>query len=443
MTSFIALADELARAIGEGRLQAGERLPPQRAYADRRGIAISTASRVYAELIRRGLVTGEVGRGTFVRNASPNPDLALTQVASEPVDLELNVAVLPGQAARMLHALSALHHREGLERALLPVGPTVNGLFRRHASRLLSRAGWSPDPDAILVCGSGKQSIAAALASVARAGDRVGVEALTYPVTKAIAVQLGITLVPIGMDDEGLEPQALARAHRNASLKAVYLQPSLQNPLGSCMSAARKRAIAEVLSACGIVAIEDAVYAFLAGEKPLAAFAPEHVILVDSLSKRVAPGLSVGFIVPPARWKEEVSRALLSGAWNASGFAVAAVSQLMADRCIEEIQSSKRADAARRQAVARKLLRDVDVRGDARSYHLWLELPEPWRAEQFVSAAARRGIAILPASVFAVGAGHAPNAVRLALAAPPLAIVEDALATLAELLRTGGHRLLE
>ena len=87
--------------------------------------------------------------------------------------------------------------------------------------------------------------------------------------------------------------------------------------------------------------------------------------------------------------------------------------------------------------------RHFDLHGDPRSYHLWLELPEPWRAEQFVSAAARRGIAILPASVFTVGAGHAPNAVRLALAAPPLAVVESAIATLAELLRTGGHRLLE
>ena len=65
-TDYIALADEFASRIRDGALKAGDRLPPQRQFAYARNIAVSTASRVYSELLRRGLVVGEVGRGTFV-----------------------------------------------------------------------------------------------------------------------------------------------------------------------------------------------------------------------------------------------------------------------------------------------------------------------------------------------------------------------------------------
>ena len=63
---FMALADEVAGQIKQGALRVGDRLPPQRQFAYSRDIAVSTASRVYSELLRRGLVVGEVGRGTFV-----------------------------------------------------------------------------------------------------------------------------------------------------------------------------------------------------------------------------------------------------------------------------------------------------------------------------------------------------------------------------------------
>jgi DNA-binding transcriptional MocR family regulator len=73
------------------------------------------------------------------------------------------------------------------------------------------------------------------------------------------------------------------------------------------------------------------------------------------------------------------------------------------------------------------------VRGDPAAYHCWWELPAPWRAETFVAAAARRGIAVTPAAAYAAGAGHAPSAVRLALATPPLDVLAAALDVLAAL----------
>lgn len=99
MDDYRRLADRMADDIAAGRLRPGQRLPPQRVFARRSGIAGSTAGRVYAELVRRGLVVGEVGRGTFVRAAPAGNGRALVEAATAaPVNLELNYPSAPGQS---------------------------------------------------------------------------------------------------------------------------------------------------------------------------------------------------------------------------------------------------------------------------------------------------------------------------------------------------------
>lgn len=434
MSDFHGIADELARDIAAGRLCAGDRLPPQRDFAYRRGIAVSTASRVYAELARRGLVTGEVGRGTYVRATPGTAVLPLAEPATAPVDLELIFPLLDGQEADIARVLAEVGRSDVLRSCLRPIGAAATPQARETAAGFLARPGWSPDPADILFTGNGRQAIAAALATVASAGDRVGVEALTYPVVKGIAARLGITLVPLALDAEGLRPDAVEKAHRSAApLQAVYLQPALQNPLGCTMSAGRRMAIAALLEQLELMAIEDAVYSFLTDEEPLAARAPGRTILVDSLSKRIAPGLTLGFLAAPRSLGERAAAAVRSGGWSAAGFPLAAGLQMMRDGTAGRLAAAKRADAAARQAVVRAGLDGLAYRGDPRAYHLWLEVPDAWRAEAFAAAAARRGIAVTPGSAFAVVPGHAPNAVRLALASPTLAALAEAVSTLRRL----------
>ncbi|MGH3390086.1 MAG: aminotransferase class I/II-fold pyridoxal phosphate-dependent enzyme, partial [Actinomadura sp.] len=160
---------------------------------------------------------------------------------------------------------------------------------------------------------------------------------------------------------------------------------------------------------------------------------PERTVLVDSLSKRIAPGLTVGFLAPPAGDADRVAAALRTGGWTAQHFALAAATHWMADGTADAIARVKRRDAAARQQIARTRLAGFAVHADPGAYHCWWELPEPWRAETFVAAAARHGIAVTPAAAFTVGPGHAPNAVRLALASPPPATLSDALEVLAAL----------
>jgi DNA-binding transcriptional MocR family regulator len=188
-----------------------------------------------------------------------------------------------------------------------------------------------------------------------------------------------------------------------------------------------------------LVAIEDNVNGFLAAGAdavpPLAAAAPNHTIFVDSLSKRIAPGLTLGFLVAPARLTARLGAALRSGAWSAGRFALDAAARWIGDGTAETIQDRKRADARARQRLASERLQGFTLQADIRSYHCWWSLPEPWRADTFVAAAARRGIAVSPAAAFAVTPGRAPNAVRLALASPPLDQLAGALDTLAQIAR--------
>lgn len=433
MDDFRAVADAVAADISAGRLRPGDRLPPQRRFARERGIAASTASRVYGELARRRLVVGEVGRGTYVR-ANQRETEVLSEPAAARVDLELNFSQLPDQPELMAAGLHGLLRPEVLAETLRPATVSGSAAARAAAADLLAGPGWAPSADQVLFTGNGRQALAAAVASLVEPGGRLGVEALTYPVVKGIAARLGVRLVPIETDEQGIRPDLL----RSAGVRVVYLQPTLHNPLGTSMPTGRRRELAETLRELDVVAIEDTVNAFLRDDvMPVSALAPERVVLVDSLSKRLAAGLSVGFLVAPPDRVDRLASAVRSCGWAAPHFALEAAVRWITDGTVDRVQRAKRADAEARQRLAAERLAGFTVRRDPAAYHLWWELPEPWRADTFVAAAARRGIAVSPAAAFAVGTARAPVAVRLALASPPLPQLGTALDTLAALAAAG------
>ncbi|QYX78739.1 aminotransferase-like domain-containing protein [Streptomyces akebiae] len=465
MADYRRIADRIAEDIVTGRLKPGDRLPPQRVFARRQGIAGSTAGRVYAELVRRGLVLGEVGRGTFVRAApAASTGRALAEPAgSAPVNLELNYPSAPGQSELLATGLAPLLRPDVLTDALRTAPATGTAAAREAAAGLLATAGWRPDPRRFLFAGNARQAIAAALAHLVRPGGRVGVESLTYPLVKEIAGRLGVTLVPLATDGEGLRPEAVAAAHRAAPLSAVYAQPTLHNPTSVTMGAGRRAELARVVRELDLPVIEDRIWSFLAGGDagaegggeasrnvgggvgvgvgvggagalpPLAAYAPERVFVVDGLSKRVAPGLTVGFLVVPEGRVEGAADALRSGGWVAGRFALEAGVRWIGDGTVGRLVAAKRADAAARQRLVAEHLAGFSVRGDARAYYAWWELPEPWRADTFCAAAAERGVAVTPGSVFSVagvgrgpasgglvaGAGRGPGAIAGADRVPP------------------------
>ncbi|MFJ8537113.1 PLP-dependent aminotransferase family protein [Streptomyces sp. NPDC093591] len=438
MDDYRRLADRIADDIAAGRLEPGQRLPPQRVFARRRGIAGSTAGRVYAELVRRGLVVGEVGRGTFVRAAPARPGgraLVESGATAAPVNLELNYPSAPGQAELLAPTLAPLLRPDVLTEALRPAAADGTLAAREAAAALLATPGRRPAADRILFTGNARQAIAATLASLVRPGGRLGVEPLTYPLVKEIAARLGITLVPLAADEGGVRPESVAAVHRSAPLSALYLQPTLHNPTSVTVSGERLRQLAAAVRALGIPVVEDRIWSFLTDDEPLAAHAPDLTHVVDGLSKRVAPGLTVGFVVVPEARLGAVAAAVRSGGWSAGRFAVEAATRWIGDGTVRRLVAAKRADAARRQRIVGEELRGFAVRSDPRAYFAWWELPSPWRADTFTAAAAAHGIAVTPGPAFVVDPNRTPDAVRLGLASAPEPDLRRALRTLAAVAR--------
>lgn len=432
--SYSTFVDRIAAEIAAGGLKPGDRLPPQREFAYAKGIAASTAGRVYAELLRRGLVVGEVGRGTFVAGRSGGDGSATREPQDGPVDLEFNFPTVPEQAGLIARSLAGLQRPDALGAAVGPVTRRRLEVARDVAATFVSGSGWRPRQDALVFTGSGRQSIAAAVSTLVPVGGRLAVEALTYPMVKSIAARLGVATVPIAMDAEGPRPDLIEKAHRAGALHALYLQPVLHNPLGHSMSPERRAEILRRTARLDIPIIEDLVYGFLGDGVPLAAEAPDRCLVVDSLSKRLAPGIAVGFLQVPGAMRDRVAATVRGGAWTVSPLALEAGVRLMADGTAAEVVRLKRADAQARQAIVAATLAGHDLHADPRSYHVWLHLPDGWRSELFAAVAARAGIAVTPSSAFAAAPGHAPNAIRLALGLPSHDELRSATRRLAELL---------
>jgi DNA-binding transcriptional MocR family regulator len=434
---YLKLADVVAAEIASGALKPGSRLPPQRTFAYERKIATSTASRVYAELLRRGLVVGEVGRGTFISGEAKPEAFTPGEAQRTRINLEMNYPSLPMQPAMIARSLEALNRPGALEVALRQVTSAGTPAARRLACDYLTREnrGWSPQPEQIVFTANGRQCVSAALSAIVPPGGRCGVESLTYSFIKGIAARLGITLVPLAMDEQGVRPDAIQKVHREAHLSAVYVQPVVQNPLGMTMPAARRADLVRVVEKLDLTVIEDRVYGFLDLEPPLATLAPDRCVVFESLSKKVAPGLSLGLIVCPPRLREAVMASVRAGGWTAPGYSFVAAQQLMRDGTASELARLKRIDAQQRQKMASVYLSAFEVETNSKAYHLWLTLPSHWRSQTFVAAAARRDIALTPSATFAIAPGHAPNAVRLALGGPSLDQLDVGLRTLAGMLK--------
>lgn len=434
---FRNIASQIANDIATGRLRPGDRLPPQRAFAHAQGIAPSTAGRVYAELNRRGLVIGEIGRGTYVRAASSHDRPRLAEPPSFRIDMETNYPILPGQHQLMAPALATLAMRpDALAAATAASSARGTSSARAAAAAGLATKNWRPEPASLLFAANGRAALAAAFSALVPMGERIGFETQTYPVARAIAARLGIVAVPLAMDTDGVQPEAIELAHRAAPLRAIYLQPTIHNPLGMTMSLERRTKLAALLEQLnGPTVIEDRVYAFLeeAAPPPLAAFVPSRVVVVDSLSKRIAPGLTLGLLSAPGHLIANIVKALISGAWTPQGFSLDIGVRWLSDGTVAALEIAKRADARMRQSIASEIFAGLTTRANPAAYHLMLDLPATWRADAFVLAAERLGIAIAPASAFAVTSGSAPNAVRLALAAPVIEDLVCSLRTLATL----------
>jgi DNA-binding transcriptional MocR family regulator len=237
------------------------------------------------------------------------------------VDLNFNYPSLPGQAELLRAALRQLASSGDLE-ALLRYQPHGGRQHERATvARHLARRGLTVRADQVMIVNGAQHGLATTVMALLQPGDVVATDALIYPGFKVIAEAHRLELAPIPAAGHGPDVDALERLCKRRRVKAVYVIPTLHNPLGWVMSATRRRQLVSIARRHGLLIIEDAAYAFLAEDPPdpLAALAPETTVYVSGLSKSVATGLRVGFVAAPVEWAPKLERAIRGTTWNTPG----------------------------------------------------------------------------------------------------------------------------
>ena len=438
---YVALAEALAQDVASGALSAGTRLPPQRDLAFQLGVTVGTVSRAFALAAERGLISGEVGRGTYVRSRRPTPARLDPVNDGDEADLiKLTVNAPPDPCYRTLLAegLFELAGAGGLEGLFAYTPKRGFADHRAAAAAWVGRVGVEASPEQIVITGGAHQAIVTAFAALARPGDAVLVEALTYAGVCHVAERLGLRLQGLALDDEGLLPEAVDQAARGGQARLLFVTPTAHNPTTATMSLARREAIVASAREHDLILIEDDVYGQLPEHRPppLAALAPERTIYISSASKSVAPGLRLGIIASPEPLRQRIAEAQHDLFLTCAPLMAELFRHWLGNGMADRLARRQRIEAAARQELARELLRGHDYRAQPTSYHIWLPLPPPWRTAEFTAALRERSVAVDPGSAFAVDPANAPHAVRVSLSAAAsrerlaraLTVVADTLA---------------
>lgn len=413
---YLALVNALEQDITDGKLSEGDRLPPHRDLARELSLSVGTISKAYQEAEQRGIVSGRVGQGTFVRRrASVRAEAASRH---EPINLALNVPVEGNEA----QILSTLFTEVVTERDLAPLlRYHPHGGIWRHREVIaasLSDNNFTVDPANLLLCNGAQHAIDIALRLVAKPDASILVDVLTYSGFKAIAAVSHLNLVPVGMDEEGMDPVALEKACRESAARVLYCMPTLQSPTTRTMSIARRRRIAELAEELDLTVIEDDVYGFFFAERPvpIASLAPARTFYVTSYSKCVAPGFRLGTLKVPTAYIGQAELLLHASAWFVAPMLSEAAVRLIEGGKLEELLRERREQALERY----QLFLEVFAEGaKLRSppFFAWLPLPPEWSADQFAAAARSRGILVTPPVASSVRDSD-PGAIRICLGSP-------------------------
>jgi DNA-binding transcriptional MocR family regulator len=444
--AYLSLADQIARAIQDGRLESGSQLPTHRRLADDMRLSVQTVSRAYEELIRRGLISGEIGRGSFVqmRRREPDPpylperlgeviDLSILKPVCEPMHLDRMKRAL-GWLAENLPSSSALSFRP-------------NVVFPRHravAVEWLKTCGLSVSPQNVSLTNGATAGMTVALMSVAPPGSTVATEAIGHHTLVPLATYLGFELEGLAIDDQGMIPEALDEACRHSSIRAVFLQPSVINPTATMMGAERREAIAEVARRHDLAIIENDVLGPLVENRPppVAAFAPERTLYVTSFTKITVPGLRIGYLVAPDRFVAAVANRHLVSNWMATPIMAEIATKWVGDGTAMELVEWQRAALKRRHAIAAEMFANVPYRAQRDGLHVWLPLTGDRLEEGFVAQARLQGVAIAPGASFRISQEEWRPAVRISLGSTTEGELRAGLGVVAKLLLGDPEHLL-
>lgn len=429
---YLRIADQIERDIESGALPSGTKLPPQRNLAFDLGVTIGTIGRAYALVRERGLVSGEVGRGTYVLDhgrdairtveAPERLSFGGTRHLDPPsgkIRFDSTAAPDIGQGERIGALIAQIMRDQPLDVA------SYTRRFPDHwfeaGSQWLAKGAFKPDMACIVPTLGAHAAVIAAIAAVTAPGDSIAFEHLTYSQVAHSAELIGRRIALVRSDDEGVLPGDFERVCAQRHPKMAFLMSSAQNPTVATMPPKRREAIAEIARKHNVWLIEDNLYGALAEDDHplLAEIAPERTFLVGGLSKSVAAGVRGGWILCPPHFQRRlrIAHRMVTGG----------MPFLLAELCARLVLSGEAAgmrdksmaENNARLETAREILTGYDFRWQRNIPFFWLDLPDPWLSSTFKHAASERGVLVDDADEFRAGrSDQVSHHIRIGISAP-------------------------
>jgi DNA-binding transcriptional MocR family regulator len=404
---YLRLADAIERAIVDGDLEPGAKLPPQRDLAFDLKVTVGTIGRAYQIARERGLTTGEVGRGTYVRRidaigektgaafAARNA-VADSLPGQETSDAKLDstAAADIGQSDIVAQTLAAVM-ADSADRVLDYVRG-VPASWPKAGAEWLATEGWAPDPSHVVPTLGVNAAIQGIIAAMTHPGDRIVFEELSYAAVARAATMVGRLPLTVGMDEQGMLPDELDRCAARQHPRMIFLMPAVNNPTGRVMSLQRREEIVSIARRHNLLIIEDNIYGKITPSDlpPIVSLAPERTFFLGGLSKSVAAGLRAGWAVCPRGQAVRVTVAhnQLTGGRPFLNMEVAA--RLVLSGEAEQVRQKVMAETQARIAMFDRIFGLRTAEELAPVPYRWLQLPSPWTSPAFLLAARNHGIRI-------------------------------------------------
>ncbi|MEZ0448298.1 PLP-dependent aminotransferase family protein [Cellulomonas sp. ICMP 17802] len=432
-------------AIRDGRLAPGERLPSSRALAAQLGVARGVVTECYAQLHAEGYLRSQRGAATWVADAGaasaevvarPAPAVGPWQVDLRPgiPDLDSFPRVEWARCLRQVlrEAPNAVLGYAGAEGV-----PELREVLAAYLSRVRSaRAA----PEHLVVTAGFAQGLQLVLQALAARGlTTLAVEDPGDRDSHALAADLGLRVLPVPVDRDGIDVEALA----STSAGAVLVTPAHQSPTGVLLGAERRRELAQWARSRGATILEDDYDAeFRYDDQPVGALqglAPDHVVLLGSVSKSLAPAVRLGWALCPPDLAPDVAGRRERADRGSPVLDQLALARLVRDGRYDRHLRRMRARYAARRRVLVDALHDhvpgVEVSGLAAGFHLVVTLPTARGEQEIVDAAAARSVGLHAMGRYRAADGDGTARLVLGFGNVRTSGVPDAVARIADLLR--------
>lgn len=439
------LAEYIENGIADGTFPLDKPLPSERFLAKALNINRSTVVAAYDELESNGLIKRNRGSGTtisqdiwgitkkripswnrYVEAGSFLPNLPVTQKIRKETEEHNLINLASGELSEDLFPIEALRNLTSTRSYIGSIGydhPQGNKILRETISKhVRDSRRIESSPGSILITSGAQQALHLVVQCLLKPGDAVAIEEPSYHYSLPIFKSAGVRTYSLPVDNEGINPEDLVSLYKKHRIRMIFLNPTYQNPTGTLLNEKRRKRILEISSEHGIPVVEDDPYSLssFTGEQIASLKSMDingNVLYISSLSKIVASGLRIGWIIGP---KPVIER--LSDAKQQIDFGHASFTQWIANDFLESnefdshikklvVQLKSRRDQII-SSLSEYLGDQVDYHTPEGGIHIWCKIKKDFNEIQLLEESIKKGVIFVPGSTM----GSNKNYVRFTFA---------------------------